>query len=248
MNPIILLVVAAGAALLLLGGKRSAEPTIVTLTGFAGPTSQALPIRVPASITSQPASDSGSQREDEDGRTWGTFYINRDERKHYELLVLKVAEDAGNSDIGNGEVIADVYQTVVASADWEWNGQSCGARRFRLTFRQGHLQKSELLTAASADKPAPSCQTVRPLSEVFREKLSWVQRGPDIFLVVDTDSGANKLSPESIASTYQTSPLPKGRFGSRSNAQWYNGFVASAYFTVDVSWIFNPTDAQGNPL
>lgn len=239
---IIFLVVAAGAALVLLGGRRQdADPATVSLTGFAGPTSQALPIRVPAAITSQPPSNTGAEREDEDGRAWGTFYVNRDKRKHHELRVFRVAEDAGNAAIGNGEVIADVYQTVVASAGWQWNGQACGALRFRLTFRQGRLVgQPALVTTASPDKPLPSCYTVRPINEVFRRKIAWVQRGPDIYLVMDTESGLNKRN-DSIAGGVGSI------YSGNANSQWDNDYVASGDVVVDVSWIFNPADANGNP-
>lgn len=239
----LLLVAAAGAALLLLGGKRKpVDPVVATLAGFAGPTSQSLPIRIPASITSEPEGDSGAQRESEVGRSWGTFYVNRDKRKHHELRVLRVKEDAGNSDIGDGEVIADVYQTVVASAGWEWNGQSCSALRFRLVFRNGFLQGApQLITAASPDKPLPSCYSVRPLSEVFLRKIAWVQRGPDIYLVMDTDSGLNRLNAREGRGAW---PL----VDYDGPAKWDDDYVASGYVTVDVSWIFNPTDENGNPL
>lgn len=256
MNPIILLAVAAGAALLLLGGKRkSVDPTVVTLAGFEAP--QALPIRVPAPVTSQPEGESGAERESEDGRSWGTFYVNRDKKKHYELKLFTVAEDAGNAAIGNGEVIADVYETIVASGDWEWGGQSCRAKRVRLTFRQGHLQKVEGVPYASADKPLPTCLSARPMYEVYARSIVFVQRGPDVYLVLDTESGVNRRSPDKMVSAEGDKP---GKFGSgtgrygntgtwdTSNPQWDNRNVASAYLTVDVSWIFNPTDAQGNPI
>lgn len=236
MNPIILLAVAAGAALLLLGSKRKVTPTVVN---FVGQTQlQTIPIRVPDAIVSEPESDSGAEREDEDGRSWGTFYYNRDKRKHHELRVFRVAEDAGNSAIGNGQVVADVYETIVAQPNWYWHGQACGAIRFILTFKQGHLVETMVSVYSTQDKPAPSCQTVRPYNTVVIRTLAWVQRGPDVYLVLDTNSGINMTADDIRTMTPKLSSEP----------QWDNDYVASGDSTMDVSWIFNPTDAQGNPL
>lgn len=242
--------VAVVAAVSSTKGSSGAPVNLVGLGG-GGATTTALPIRVPPQVNASPPSAIGDERNADVGRAWGTFFVNRDAQKHHELRVLRVAGDAGNADIGTGEVIADVYMTVVASADWQWSGQACGATRFKLTFRQGHLQRAELMLNASPDKPMPDCIKVRHVQEVMMASLAWVQRGPSVYVALDTRSGLNMLSPDRMG-TRGPNGTASGYFAqdvdNKRHPQWDNDAVASGYVVLDASWIFTPTDTGGNPL
>lgn len=213
--------------------------------------SGAPPQRVPSVPPGKPAQPSGEQRNNDQGRTWGTFYVNRNEYKHYELKVLSVASSPGNAAIGTGEVVVDVYETIVPSADWQWQGQSCEATRWILKFSAGHLLSSKVFSVGD-----PPCQSVRPPFEVWGRKLHWIQIGSNVFLVLDTASGLNHRSPDKMIKARQNfsdksiSENRPGKYagtgaydGKRDNPQWYNGNVSSGYVTLDASWIFTKTGA-----
>lgn len=187
------------------------------------------PQRTPSKPSSPPPSPEGEERNDDEGRAWGTFYANRNERKHWELKVFSVAASASDNAIGTGHVIVDVYETIVGEPQWEWHGAVCQGARWRLNFTSGHLQSATVVSSLQ-------CATVRPLKDVLLQSMTWVQVGPNVLLVVDTNSGINALSPDKIG----TGKLGTGRFDSRENPEWYNGFVDSGYVTLDAAWVFNP--------
>lgn len=235
MRPIVPLLIGA-AALLALGA------------GGGGPQGAATPPqRVPSTPPAKPPSPKGEERNNDEGRTWETFYVNRDEAKHYEMRLLSVASSPSNDAIGSGQVVVDVYETIVAAADWQWQGQTCLSTTWILTFSAGHLVKSQLY--ALGGKP---CQSVRPIWEVYGRKLSWIQIGSAVMLVIDTKSGLNRRTPDRMISALQTFPdkssseFRPGKYsgtgaydGERDNPQWANVNVSSGYVTLDASWIFN---------
>lgn len=186
------------------------------------------PQRTPTTPTAPPPSDEGEQRSNDEGRAWGTFRADRNARKHWELRVFSVAASAGDAAIGTGEVIVDVYETIVANASWQWHGAVCGGSRWRLKFSAGHLQSKSIIAAIG-------CATVRPLSEVLLQTMDFVQVGPNVLLIVDTRSGINKLTPDKIG----TGKLGTGRFDDKEVPEWDNNLVDSGNVTLDAAWIFN---------
>jgi hypothetical protein len=106
-----------------------------------------------------------------------------------------------------------------------------------------------------------ACQSARPLFEVYARRLSWVQRGSDVLLVIDTRSGLNHRYPDKMSRERQSSTnttisewrylghLGTGKFDPKSNttksyeAEWDNGNVSSGYVTLDASWVFTKTKA-----
>lgn len=213
---------AAGLALLGLAGGAS---------GGGSQQAGLEPQRTPSVPPAPPATPDGEERSDDEGRTWGTFYVNRDAKKHFELLVFNVASSPSNAAIGTGDVIVNVYITTVASANWEWSGAACKGEQWRLRFASGHLQSSTRMGPVG-------CQTVRPLEHVMAYALNWVQVGSNVLLVMDTKSGLNKLFPDELSTN---------KFGGTgayydksSDAEWDNDNVASGYITIDASWVFNP--------
>jgi len=231
---------------LLLGAAATAL-VLGAAGGSAGGQTTAPPQRTPSVPPSKPTTPKGEQRNNDQGRTWETFYVNRDEHKHYEMRVFSVASSPGNAAIGSGQVVVDVYETIVASADWQWQGQACLATTWILTFTAGHLAKSVLFSVGG--KP---CASVRPLWEVYGRRLSWIQIGSVVLLVVDTKSGLNRRAPDKMIRALQSfsdktsSEFRPGKYagtgaydGQRDNPQWFNGNVSSGYVTLDASWVFN---------
>jgi len=241
MKPIVPLLIGA-AALLALGAGG----------GGGGPQGEvAPPQRTPSTPPAKPPTPKGEERNNDEGRTWETFYANRDAAKHFEMKIFSVASSPSNAAIGSGQVVVDVYETIVANADWQWQGQSCLSTTWILTFSAGHLVKSQLY--AIGGKP---CQSVRPIWEVYGRKLSWIQIGSNVLLVIDTKSGLNRRSPDKMIEKLQTfsdktsSDFRPGKYSGTGRysgdgtfnddyPQWDNDNVSSGYVTFDASWIFN---------
>ncbi len=190
------------------------------------------PQRTPTTPPGPPPTSDGAERANDEGRTWGTFFANRNEKKHWELKVLSVAASPTDDAIGTGEVIVDVYETIVGEPQWEWQGQVCGGARWRLKMVKGHLQSWSVISSLA-------CATVRPFAHVLLQKMTWAQIGSNILLVVDTASGINKLSPDQIASSKFGGT---GAYYDKSgDAEWDNSNVDSGYVTLDAAWVFNPS-------
>lgn len=233
MKPIVPLLIGAGALLALgAGGSGGAGPQGTT----------APPQRVPSVPPGKPPTPEGQERDNDSGRTWGTFYANRDGARHWELPVFSVASSPGNAAIGTGKVIVDVYTTIVANADWQWHGQSCQGHRFELSFSAGRLMKYMGLAPLT-------CLSVRPLYEVFGMGMTFVQPASTVLLTVDTLSGINHRSPDKMVKSQGSKPGKAagtgefskgfGNFQEDTYPQWDNDNVSSGYVTIDASWIFN---------
>jgi hypothetical protein len=238
--------IAAAAGLTLLGLAGGG--------GGGGGTQQAGldPQRTPSVPPAPPPSDEGAERNNDEGRTWGTFYVNRDAAKHYEMKVFSVASSPSNDAIGTGEVTVDVYETIVANADWQWQGQSCERHQWILTFEAGRLMSSRLWAVGGG------CQSVRDPFEVWGRKIHWIQIGSNVMLVLDTSSGLNRRSPDKMIKARQnfgnkideykpgkakgTGKFTEGygNFEEDTYPQWDNDNVSSGYVTLDASWIFTP--------
>lgn len=237
MKPIVPILIGAAALLALGAGGGGGQQS-----GGSG----AGPQRVPSVPPGKPATTEGEERNDDEGRTWATYYVNRDEAKHYEMVLLSVASSPSNAAIGSGELVVDVYETIIANADWQWQGQSCERSRWILQFEAGRLMSARLFAAGGG------CLSVRPPYEVWGRKLHWIQIGSSVRLVVDTKSGMNHqtdsmIAPRQVFADKSTSEFRPGKYsgtgvysGKRDNPQWFNGNVSSGYVTLDASWIFTP--------
>lgn len=193
------------------------------------------PQRVPSVPPGLPPTQDGEERNNDEGRTWGTFHIDRNARKHYELRVLSVDSSPSVAAIGTGDVIVDVYETIVANADWQWHGQVCNGTQWRLKFSAGRLMGFSIIGSKT-------CASVRPTTDVWSRGMTWIQIGANVLLVLDTNSGINKLSPDRMT----VPPKGPGKYGGTGkfydnvkHPQWDNDYVASGYVTLDASWVFN---------
>jgi hypothetical protein len=227
----------AALAALALGAAGGAS----TQGGGASGPPQRTPTPNPGAPPGKPPTDNGEEQGDDDeGRVWRTWYVNRDEVKNYEMVVLSVALDPDDPSVGTGEVVADVFESVEGNGAnasifnafskrtqlGSWMGVACSGHRWRLKFDKGRLVS---VTQSSAQGGLP-CAGVRPTETVYLRTLSWVQRGPDVVLTMRTGSGLSKA-----AVNPANRPLNSGK------DRWDNDAVRSGDVVVDVSWVFNPS-------